>query len=58
MYSPRENMPDPPGDIFADGGVLLDVNSDDYFRTATGLDLETSSILAPLAPDAIRPIGW
>jgi hypothetical protein len=58
MYSPRENMADPPWDIFADGGLLLDVNNDDYFRTASGLDLESSSILAPLAPDAVRPIGW
>jgi hypothetical protein len=58
MYSPRDGMPDPPWGIFADGGLLLDVNNDDYFRTASGLDLETSSILAPLVADAIRPIGW
>lgn len=58
MYSPRDGMPDPPWDVFAEGGLLLDVNNDDYFRTAAGLDLDASSILAPLAPGAVRPIGW
>ncbi|MBA3498732.1 MAG: hypothetical protein M4D80_34615 [Myxococcota bacterium] len=60
MYSPRAQTNDPPWDIFAAEGLLLDVNNDDYFNTPApaDLDLATSSLLAPLAPNARRPIGW
>ena len=60
MYSPRAQAADPPWGIFEADGPLLDINSDDYFRTpsTTDLDLESSSVIAPLAPDARRPIGW
>ena len=60
MYSPRAQSNDPPWAIFEADGPLLDINNDDYFRTASpdDLDLESSSVLAPLAADARRPIGW
>jgi len=60
MYSPRAQSNDPPWNIFQDDGPLLDINNDDYFNTpaADDLDLSTSSLVAPLAPNARRPIGW
>jgi hypothetical protein len=57
MYSPRPQMPDPPWGIYDGDGALLDVNGDDYYGTS-GYDLARSSILAPLAQNAQRPIGW
>lgn len=60
MYSPRAQSNDPPWNIVDPDGLLLDVNNDDYFNTPApaDLDLASSSLLAPLAPDARRPIGW
>jgi hypothetical protein len=57
MYSPRTSQ-DPPWNIDATGGLLLDINRDDYFMTAPALDLANSTVIAPLAMDAVRPIGW
>jgi hypothetical protein len=56
MYSPRPQTNDPPWGIF--DGLLLDINSDDYYDTGADLDLATSSVLAPLPENARRPIGW
>lgn len=60
MYSPRPQTNDPPWGVFDPGGLLLDINNDDYYQTAApaDLDLSLSSALAPLAPNAVRPIGW
>ena len=60
MYSPRPQMNDPGWGVFEPGGLLLDINNDDYFQTAApaDLDLSLSSALAPLAPNAVRPYGW
>jgi hypothetical protein len=58
MYSPRSQMPDPPWGIYEGDGPLLDVNNDDYFRAQGEGDLSTSSVIAPLAAKARRPIGW
>jgi hypothetical protein len=57
MYSPR-NTQDMGWNIDATGGLLLDINNDDYYMTAAGLDLAKSTLLSPLPPGAIRPIGW
>jgi hypothetical protein len=57
MYSPRTSQ-DPGWNISAAGGLLLDINNDDYYMTAPALDLARMSLLAPLPADAERPIGW
>jgi len=57
MYSPRTAQ-DPVWGIDAAGGLLLDINSDDYYATAPAQDLARSSLLAPLPAAATRPIGW
>ena len=57
MYSPRTSQ-DPGWSVDAQGGLLLDIGSDDYFTTSPALDLQKSSILAPLPQGAERPIGW
>jgi len=56
MYSPRIGGSDPPWNI--DAGLLLDINRDDYYTTSPALDLRKSTLLSPLASDAVRPIGW
>jgi hypothetical protein len=60
MYSPRPQTNDPGWGIFIGDGPFLDVNNDDYYKTAspTDLDLSASSLIAPLPPDSRRPIGW
>lgn len=57
MYSPRTST-DPAWNIDAVGGLLLDINNDDYYMTSPALDLAKSTLLAPLPMDAVRPIGW
>jgi hypothetical protein len=57
MYSPRSTS-DPSWNIDAAGGLLLDINGDDYYTTSPALDLAKSTLLAPLPSDAVRPIGW
>jgi hypothetical protein len=57
MYSPR-NTQDMGWGIDAAGGLLLDINNDDYYMPAAGLDLAKSSLLSPLPAGAMRPIGW
>jgi hypothetical protein len=57
MYSPRSTQ-DPSWNIDAPGGLLLDINNDDYYMTSPALDLAKSSLLAPLPAGAQRPIGW
>ena len=57
MYSPRTSQ-DPAWNIDAAGGLLLDINGDDYYATSPALDLQKSSLLAPLPAGAVRPIGW
>lgn len=58
MYSPRASTNDPGWNVDAAGGLLLDINRDDYFLAGPGLDLEAMSLLAPLPANARRPIGW
>lgn len=58
MYSPRLGMPDPPWNIDAAGGLILDINNDDYWQPTTGADVAQSSLLSPLPQDPQRPIGW
>ncbi|HEY5925953.1 MAG TPA: hypothetical protein VIV11_29900 [Kofleriaceae bacterium] len=57
MYSPRTTQ-DPGWAIDAAGGLMLDINNDDYYMTAPALDLAKMSLLAPLPDAATRPIGW
>jgi hypothetical protein len=57
MYSPRGSQ-DPGWNIDAAGGLLLDIGGDDYFATSPALDLQKSSLLAPLPAGATRPVGW
>lgn len=57
MYSPRSSQ-DPGWNVDAAGGLVLDVNRDDYFMTSAALDLQNSSLLAPLPAGSTRPIGW
>jgi hypothetical protein len=57
MYSPRTSS-DPSWNIDAAGGLLLDINGDDYYTTSPALDLANSTLLAPLPASATRPIGW
>ncbi len=57
MYSPR-NSQDQGWNIDAAGGLLLDINSDDYYMTSPALDLAKSSLLSPLPSGAVRPVGW
>lgn len=56
MYTPRDGSADPPWGI--DSGLLLDLNSDDYYGAGGDPDLATSTLLSPLQPDAAPPIGW
>ena len=59
MYSPRPGMNDPYWNIDADGGLVLDINHDDYFAHDGGfVDLRKSAFLDPLPPNARRPPGW
>ena len=58
MYSPRPQTNDPPWGVFEAGGLLLDVNNDDYYKTTSTLDLSTTSLISPLPANARRPIGW
>lgn len=59
MYTPRPGQSDPPWGIDADGGLVLDLNHDDYFRHDAGfIDLERSAFLDPLPTNAVRPPGW
>jgi hypothetical protein len=58
MYSPRPGMPDPFWAVTDPAGLVLDLNSDDYYDTGTADDLATSSLIAPLPVNAHRPIGW
>ena len=58
MYSPRPSQPDPAWAVDAPGGLLLDINGDDYYGTAPALDLAKMSLLAPLPDGATRPYGW
>jgi hypothetical protein len=58
MYSPRAGMPDAPWAIGDPAGLALDLGNDDYFMAPIGMDLSTSSLLAPLAEPSHRPIGW
>ena len=53
MYSPRPGMPDPAWHIDVPGGLVLDLNGDDYVT-----DLLKSSLLEPLPAGAQRPNGW
>jgi hypothetical protein len=57
MYSPRTPQ-DQAWNIDAVGGLLLDINSDDYYTTSPALDLAKSTVIAPLPDGAVRPIGW
>ena len=57
MYSPRTTA-DPGWNIDHVDGLVLDIGRDDYYETAPALDLEQSSLLAPLGANAKRPIGW
>jgi hypothetical protein len=55
MYSPRTSGD--PG--WATGqGLLIDLNSDDYWHTTQTLDLDQSSLLVPLPASPKRPVGW
>ena len=58
MYSPRAGMPDGGWSVDHPDGLLLDIARDDYVGTPAATDLARSSLLAPLAPDAVRPVGW
>jgi hypothetical protein len=58
MYSPRAGMPDQPWAIGDPSGLELDLNNDDYFEAPVANELSTSSLLAPLAVPAHRPVGW
>jgi hypothetical protein len=57
MYSPRTSQ-DPAWNVDAPGGLVLDINRDDYYTTSPALDLAKSTVLAPLPMGAVRPIGW
>jgi hypothetical protein len=57
MYSPR-TASDPGWYVDAPGGLLLDINNDDYFMAGTMPDLSTMSLLAPLPASPRRPFGW
>jgi len=57
MYSPRTST-DPAWAVTSPGGLILDINHDDYWGTAPALDLSRSSLLAPLPQGAVRPVGW
>lgn len=59
MYSPRVGMSDPAWGIDAPGGLVLDLNRDDYFAHDGGqVDLRRSAFLEPLPVNAVRPPGW
>lgn len=59
MYSPRVGMSDPSWGIDAPGGLVLDLNHDDYFAHDGGqVDLRRSAFLEPLPVNAVRPPGW
>lgn len=59
MYSPRPGRGDPPWAIDAPGGLVLDLNHDDYFGHQEGfVDLRKSAFLEPLPLNAVRPPGW
>jgi hypothetical protein len=57
MYSPRTSA-DPPWGVIDPSGLILDINHDDYYTVAPALDLAKTTLLAPLADGAQRPIGW
>lgn len=59
MYSPRPGMNDPPWNVDAPGGLVLDLNRDDYAGHDAGfVDLRRSAFLEPLPLNAARPPGW
>lgn len=59
MYSPRPGRNDPFWNIDTPGGLVLDLNHDDYFMHDGGMvDVRKSAFLAPLPPRARRPPGW
>jgi hypothetical protein len=59
MYSPRAGMNDPYWNVDADGGLVLDLNRDDYFAHDGGwVDVRKSAFLEPLPMNAMRPPGW
>lgn len=59
MYTPRPGQSDPAWGIDADGGLILDLNRDDYFQHDGGqVDLRRSAFLDPLPTNAVRPPGW
>ena len=58
LYSPRPGQPDPPWAVAHPGGLLLDINGDDYFGTSSTRDLSRSSLLAPRPANARPPVGW
>jgi len=59
MYAPRIGMTDPGWNIDAPGGLVLDLNRDDYFGHDGGqVELGRSAFLEPLPVNAVRPPGW
>ena len=58
MYTPRPGHADPYWATDDPRGLILDLGHDDYAGVAQGLELLTSSLVAPLADDAHRPPGW
>jgi hypothetical protein len=56
MYSPRTSA-DPAWATNNPGGLLLDINGDDYFH-AGSVDLATMSLISPLPASPQRPGGW
>lgn len=59
MYSPRPGRSDPSWDIDAPGGLVLDLNRDDYLDHDGGfVDVRRSAFLEPLPLSAARPPGW
>jgi len=57
MYSPRTTS-DPYWGTEDPGGLVIDINRDDYYTISPALDLATSSLIAPLPDGATRPVGW
>jgi len=57
MYSPRTSS-DPYWGTEDAGGLVIDINHDDYWTTSPALDLAKSSLIAPLPAGAVRPLGW
>jgi hypothetical protein len=60
MYQARPgNGFDPPWGVFEPGGLILDINHDDYYGHGKPfIDLAKSSLLTPRPRNARRPPGW